>query len=67
MNIELKINPFIRFCDVIPNPCTSVGFVKAYDCRLFYIISYFSTKNDSTLSHFFFLGVINATDCFCVD
>ncbi len=37
--LELQeINPFIRYCKPAPQPAQYDSFVKAYDCRLFYIL-----------------------------
>lgn len=33
------INPFVRYCDIVPDPFISREFVKAYDGRLFFVVN----------------------------
>ena len=37
MNIS-DINPFVRYCDIVPAPFISREFVKTYDGRLFFVV-----------------------------
>lgn len=37
MNIS-DINPFVRYCDIVPAPFMSREFVKTYDGRLFFVV-----------------------------
>jgi gentisate 1,2-dioxygenase len=38
LNIS-DINPFVRYCDIVPAPFISKEFVKTYDGRLFFVVN----------------------------
>lgn len=38
MNIS-DMNPFVRYCDIVPAPFISREFVKAYDGRVFFVVN----------------------------